>query len=77
MIQQFTKIWSPLCLEEDVVYLISGIKPSNDEMKMQSITVKTDINGMAVDFAAAVVHLSNCLPEAQPIRIILSINSKI
>ena len=70
---QLTNIGSPLHLTEEVAYLISGIKESNNEMKMVNITVKTDITGMAIDIEIAIIHLSNCLLEAQPTHRILSV----
>ena len=44
---------------------------------MGNITVKTNINGMAINFEADVIHLSNCLPEACLTQIILSVDFKI
>ena len=44
---------------------------------MGNITVKTNINGMAINFEADVIHLSNCLPEACLTQIIFSVDFKI
>ena len=50
IIQQLTKIGVPLCPAEEVAYLISWIKASNNEIKMRNITFKTDITGMVIGF---------------------------
>ena len=36
-------------------------------MNMGKITVNTDRIGMVIYFEAAVIHLSNCLPEVRSI----------
>ena len=44
---------------------------------MGMITVNTDRTDMAIDFEAAVIQLSDCLPEARYTHIISSVDSKI
>ena len=45
-------------------------------MNMGRITFKNDISEMEIDFEATVIHLYNCLTEAKPGYIILSVDSK-
>ena len=62
MFQHISLVVAPLCPTEYVSYLINGIKASNDEMNMGKIIVKTASIGMATDFEAAVINISNFIP---------------
>lgn len=61
MFQKINNIGPPLRLSEGVSYILNGINSGNGEMKVGNMTIKTDHIGMALDFEASVVHLSNCI----------------
>ena len=61
MFQYIIKTVDSICLEEEVFYLINGIKAYNDESKMG----KTYRIGLVIYFEAALINISNCLSEVQ------------
>ena len=63
MFQKLNNIGTRIRPEEEVSCLLNGVKKGNDKMNTGKIIIKTDRIGTEVDFEAAFLHLSNCLPE--------------
>ena len=75
MLLQLNNIGAPLHPAEELSYLLNGIKSGNYDTKTERINTKTYHIGMAVDFEAAYLQLSNFILEVRATNVILYIET--